>query len=122
MTTQHHLIAPEGAPKEQYMSVKDVLDTIGADVVSAYRKLTADTRKVKQAWLILSSSETRAVVLKLGADAIKLVKDATPAVQAGGFNLPLDAAVVSDIQAIIADAKAGDGVLRADLQALGIQL
>ncbi|MDE1163725.1 MAG: hypothetical protein PW792_17510 [Acidobacteriaceae bacterium] len=104
------------------MSVETVLKTIGNDVKSFYAKLAADLRWAKQAWLLVTSAETRNVLLTLGADAIKLVKDATVAIEAKGISLTLDEAVLADIQKLIADAKAGDAVLVADLKALGISL
>ncbi len=104
------------------MSVESVLVTIGKDVKSFYAKLAEDLRKAKQAWPIISSAETRNVLLTLGADAIKLVKDATAAVGASGLSLKLDEAVIADIEKMIEDAKAGDPVLVSDLKALGINL
>jgi hypothetical protein len=99
-----------------------VLTTIGDDVKSFYLKLAADLKKAKQVWLIVSSAQTRSVLLTLGADAIKLVKDTTAVVGVKGLSLVLDGAVVADIEQLIKDAEAGDAVLIADLKALGISL
>ena len=102
------------------MSVANVLSILGNDVRGFYAKLAADFQKARQAWLIISSAQTRSVLLTLGADAIKTVKDAGAAVSSNGLSWTLDAAVLADIQKLIADAKAGDEVLMADLKALGI--
>ena len=104
------------------MSVATVLLTVGNDLKGFYAKLSADFQKARQAWLIISSAQTRAVLLTIGSDAIKTVKDATAAAQGGGLSIALDSAVVADIKQLIADAQAGDGVIEADLKALGISL
>ena len=102
------------------MSVATVLSTVGNDLKGFYTKLSADFQKAKQAWLIISSPQTRAVLLTVGSDAIKTVKDATAAAQGGGLSLTLDSAVVTDIKQLIADAETGDGVIQSDLKALGL--
>lgn len=102
------------------MSVASVLSTLGNDLKGFYAKLSADFQKARQAWLIISSAQTRAVLLTVGSDAIKTVKDAQAAVSGGGLSVALDAAVVADIKQLIADAETGDGVILADLKALGI--
>jgi hypothetical protein len=99
-----------------------VLSTVGNDLKAFYTKLSADFQKAKQAWLIISSPQTRAVLITLGSDAIKIVKDATAAVSSKGLSLTLDEAVIADIKQLIADAEAGDGVILADLKALGISI
>lgn len=104
------------------MSVTTVLSTVGNDLKAFYTKLSADFQKAKQAWLIISSPQTRAVLLTLGSDALKVVKDATAAASSKGLSLTLDESVVSDIEQLIADAKAGDGVIQSDLKALGISI
>ena len=104
------------------MSVATVLSTVGNDLKGFYTKLSADFQKARQAWLIISSAQTRSVLLTIGSDAIKTVKDATAAAQGGGLSLALDATVVADIRQLIADVKSGDGVIEADLKALGISL
>ena len=104
------------------MSVASVLSTVGNDLKAFYTKLSVDFQKAKQAWLIISSPQTRAVLLTLGSDAVKIVKDATAAVSSKGLSLTLDEAVIADIKQLIADAEAGDGVLLADLKALGITI
>jgi len=98
------------------------MDTVVNDVKGFFAKLTADLHKAKQAWLIISSAQTRSVLLTLGADAIKLVKDASAAAGSKGLSLTLDEAVVGDIEQLIKDAEAGDAVVVADLKALGIVL
>jgi hypothetical protein len=102
------------------MTATTVLSTIGNDLTGFYKKLACDFQKARQAWLLISSAQTRAVLLTLGSDAIKTVKDATAAVAGSGLSWSLDAAVVADIQNLVADAKAGDGVIVDDLKALGI--
>ncbi len=104
------------------MSVASVLSTVGNDLKAFYTKLSVDFQKAKQAWLIISSPQTRAVLLTLGSDAVKIVKDATAAASSKGLSLTLDEAVIADIKQIIADAQAGDGVILADLKALGISI
>ena len=104
------------------MSVTTVLSAVGNDLKGFYTKLSADFKKARQAWLIISSAQTRAVLLTIGSDAIKTVKDATAAGAATGLSLMLDEAVLADIQQLIADAKTGDGVILSDLKALGIAL
>ena len=104
------------------MSVSTVLSTVGNDLKGFYTKLSADFQKAKQAWLIISSPQTRAILVTIGADAIKTVKDVTAAAQGGGLSLTLDSAVVADIKQLIADAKTGDGVIESDLKALGLVL
>jgi len=104
------------------VSVASVLSTVGNDLKAFYTKLSADFQKAKQAWLIISSPQTRVVLLTLGSDAVKLVKDATAAASSKGLSLTLDEAVFADIKQLIADAEAGDGVIQADLKALGISI
>ena len=104
------------------MGVGTVLSTIGMDVKGFFAKLTADLQKAQQAWLIISSPQTRNVLLTLGADAVKLVKDAGAAAGSKGLSWTLDAAVIADIEQLIRDAEAGDAVVVADLKALGIVL
>jgi hypothetical protein len=104
------------------VSVATVLSAVGNDLKGFYAKLSADFQKAKQAWLIISSAQTRSILLTVGSDAIKIVKDATAAVSASGLSLTLDGAVVSDIKQLITDAEAGDGVIQADLKALGLTL
>ena len=102
------------------MSVATVLSVVGNDIKSFYTKLSADFRKAKQAWLIISSPQTRAVLLTVGSDVIKTVKDATAAASEKGLSLSLDEAVIADIKQLIADAETGDGVILSDLKALGL--
>ena len=104
------------------MSVATVLSTVGNDLKAFYTKLSADFQKAKQAWLIISSPQTRAVLLTVGSDAVKIVKDATAAASSKGLSLTLDEAVIADIEQLITDAEAGDGVILADLKALGISI
>jgi hypothetical protein len=104
------------------MSVATVLESVGNDLRGFYSKLASDVTTARQAWLIISSAQTRAVLLNLGSDAIKAVRDGGAACAAKGLSLALDEAVLQDIEQIVKDAEAGDGVLRADLKALGIVL
>jgi hypothetical protein len=104
------------------VSVATVLSTVGNDLKAFYTKLSADFQKAKQAWLIISSPQTRAVLLTLGSDAVRIVKDATEVVSSKGLSLTLDEAVIADIKQLITDAQAGDGVILADLKALGISI
>jgi hypothetical protein len=104
------------------VSVASVLSTVGNDLKGFYTKLSADFQKAKQAWLIISSPQTRAVLLTLGSDAVKVVRDATAAAASKGLSLTLDEALFADIKQLIADAEAGDGVIQADLKALGISI
>jgi hypothetical protein len=108
--------------EEKRVSVATVLSAVGNDLKGFYTKLSTDVQKAKAAWQIISSAQTRSVLLTLGTDAIKAVKDITAASAGGGLSLSLDEAVVADIQQLITDAKAGDGVIVADLKALGISL
>lgn len=104
------------------MSLESVLSTVGNDLKSFAGKVAADWSKVKQAWALIASPQTRALMLKIFADAVKLVKDGSGAVSASGTNLLLDAATLSDIKTLINDAKDGDGVIVSDLKVLGITL
>jgi hypothetical protein len=106
--------------KETRMSVVSALEGVGGDLKVFYSKLASDFQKAKQAWLIVSSAQTRSILLTIGADAIKTVKDASAAGSASGLSLLLDEAVVADIGKLIEDAKADDAVILADLKALGI--
>ncbi len=102
------------------MSVETTIAAVGNDVKSFFTKLVDDVKKAKAVWDIISDQQTRALLLKLGGDFVKAVKDGEAAVAAYGANLPADAALIADVQTLIADAQAGDGVLVADLKALGI--
>lgn len=103
------------------MSAASVLSAVGNDLKSFYAKLSSDLQKAKQAWIMISSAQTRAILVKIGSDAIKAVQDATTSVLSGGLALNLDAAAIADIKQLIADAHAGDGVIATDLAALGIK-
>ena len=102
------------------MSRVTVLSSVGGDLKEFYSKLASDFQKAKQAWLIVSSAQTRSILLTIGADAIKTVKDAAAAGSVSGLSLVLDEAVISDIQKLIEDAKSDDVVIVSDLKALGI--
>ena len=102
------------------MSVVSVLEGVGGDLKAFYSKLASDFKLAKQAWLIVSSAQTRSILLTIGADAIKTVKDAAAAGSVSGLSLVLDEAVISDIQKLIEDAKSDDVVIVSDLKALGI--
>ena len=104
------------------MNIVTALSNVGGDLQAFYAKLSADFQKAKQAWLIISSAQTRSILLTIGADAIKTVKDAAVAGSSKGLSLLLDEAVVADIEKLIDDARADDPVIVADLKALGITL
>lgn len=104
------------------MSVESVISALGTDWKTFTAKLTADIAKAKAVWNIISSQQTRAILMKVGADAITVVKDTASAAESGGLNVQLDAQTVADINALIADAKTGDGVILADFKALGVVL
>jgi hypothetical protein len=104
------------------MSVESVIASIGGDVKKVWTDLKADIAKGKAIWNIISSPQTRSVLVTLGEQAITTVEAGVAAGEVGAVNLALDATVVSDIKTIIADAKAGDAVIVADLAALGIKL
>ncbi len=104
------------------MSVETVLTTIGHDLKGFYSKLVADLKLAKQAWQIITSAQTRSILLTIGADVIKLVKDAGAAAEVKGLSLTLHEAVLADLSKLITDAKAGDAILLSDLKALGITL
>ena len=109
------------AAKESFMSVETKLADFGGAIKAMFQKLSVDYQKAKQAWTLISSPQTRAVLVQLGSDAVKAVKDGGTAVTDGGFNFVVDAAVVADIKQILVDAKT-DGVLAADLKAIGVAL
>ena len=104
------------------MSVATVLSAVGNDLKSFYTKLSADFQKARQAWLIISSPQTRAVLITVGCDAVKIVKDASAAVGSKGLSLALDESVIADIKQLISDAEASDGVILADLKAMGVSI
>lgn len=98
------------------------LDTLKEDALTLFKEVSAKVAIAKQIWVQFSSTQNRALALKLYADAVKAVADGSAAASASGMNLTLDAAVVADIKTIIADAKAGDPLIMADLALLGIKL
>ena len=102
-------------------SLESKLAAVGNDVKGFFVQVAADVRRARQTWALISSSQTRSILVRVGADAIKFAKDSAMAVEAGGLVLALDAALVEDIKQLVADAKT-DGVLAADLKILGIAL
>lgn len=104
------------------MSVETTLAAVGTDIGLFFSKLKNDILKAKAVWAIISDQQTRSVLMTLGKQVITTVKDAEGAVAANGFNFTLDAQVISDIKQLVADAEAGDGVILADLKALGVTL
>jgi hypothetical protein len=73
------------------------------------------------------SAPTKAVILSIVNDAVKVAASAAAAVAAGeAFNIPatisLGTATIAGIQQLIGDAKAGEAQAVADLAALGIKL
>jgi hypothetical protein len=107
---------------ETTMSVETTLETIGSDVASFWNKLKSDVTKAKAVWSIISSQQTRAAMIAVFNAAVKAVQDGAAAAAAGGTNVVLDDVVVTDIEALIAAVKAGDGVVIADFKAIGIAL
>lgn len=104
------------------MSVETTLAAVGTDLKSFWTKLKADIATAKAIWNIIDSPQTRSLVVTLAQQVITVVKDATTAIAADGVNFTIDAELVKDIQTLVADAKAGDAVIVADLKALGITL
>jgi hypothetical protein len=104
------------------MSVATVLSTVEGDIASFWGKLKSDVDKAKAIWAIISSQQTRSAMIAVFNCAVKTVEDAETAAQAAGVNVALDSAVVTDINALIAAVKAGDGVISADFKAIGIVL
>jgi hypothetical protein len=104
------------------MSAVTTLENVGNDVKGFFAKFAVDAQKAKAVWTALSSPQTRAVLIKLGTDAITLCKDADAAAIAGGLSLALDGATVNDIKQLVIDAKSADPVIAADLAILGIKV
>jgi hypothetical protein len=104
------------------MSVLTTVESLGTDVKGFFVKFIADVEKAKAIWQIISAQQTRALMIRLGGDAIKMVNDSASAISASGLNLSLDAITVADIKQLIADAKAGQPVIAADMKALGVVL
>ena len=104
------------------MSVESVLANLGTDLTKAAAKLSADWIKVKAAWSLISSPAVRSALVSVGSAAIATVNAAGAAASAKGLSLTLDEDVVADIKTLIADAKAGEGVIATDLKVLGITL
>lgn len=104
------------------MSLATTLQGVDNDVKGFFSKLSDDLRKAKAVWTAINNPATRALLVKIGSDAIKLGKDADAAAVAGGINLPLDAATIADIKQLVADAKAGDSIVAGDLALLGVTL
>ena len=104
------------------MSVETVLAAAGNDVKGFFAKLKADLETAKAIWNIIDSPQTRAAVLTVAHDVITAVKDTTEVVGTAGLNFTLDAQLATEIQKLIADAKAGDGVIQADFKAIGVLL
>lgn len=103
----------------------DILDKMKgftSDAVSFFKQVAADVRKGHDLWVAINSPQTRALAVRVTADVLKAVRDVEGAAAAQGFNFVLDAELVSDAKQLIADAKAGDGVLKVDLGLLGIKL
>ena len=104
------------------MSAETVLTTVETDLKTFWNHAKSVVTKAKAVWAIISSTQTRAAMIAVFNAAVTSVKDGTAAAEAGGVNVALDAAVVSDINALIAAVKAGDGVIVADFKAIGIVL
>jgi hypothetical protein len=104
------------------MSILDTLKADGTDILSFLKKVKDDVVKVKNLWVAINSPQTRAFVTTLAQHVLKTIADADAAVMADGLNFKLDAELLADAKLLIADAKAGDGVLKTDLAILGITL
>lgn len=102
------------------MSFESILADVGGDVKKFASTVAADWKKVKAAWSIIASPQVRAIALQVTGDVIQTVEDSETAVTGGLVNVTLDEKVVTDIKNLIADAKADDGVVLADLKALGV--
>jgi hypothetical protein len=79
-------------------------------------------QKFAAVWNVISNNNTKALILALFADFLAVVNEAGVAVAADGINFTADSALVAGVQKLIADAKAGDPILIADLQALGLDV
>ena len=104
------------------MSILDTLKADVGDVGNFFKKLKDDVIKAKNIWTAISSPQTRALIVTLAKDVITTVKDAELAAGATGMNFAMDLQTVNDIKQLVADAKAGDGVIKTDLALFGITL
>lgn len=93
---------------------------VEGDIKGFFTNLVSDIRKARQIWTLIASSQTRAFLIKVATDVLKFVQDAGGAIDAKGINFTLDSQVWTDAQQLIADAKAGDAIVTADLKILGI--
>lgn len=92
------------------------------DVLAFWAKLKEDFVKAKSVWTIISSPQTRALMVKVFNQTVTTVKAAVTAGESEGLNVQLDSTVVADVKELIADAQAGDKQIVADLKAIGIEL
>ena len=104
------------------MSVETVVEGMGTDVKSFFLKLSSDVAKAKAVWAIISSQTTRAAIILVTRDVIAAAVDAYDASKALGANVTLDSATVTAVEALVADFKAGDAVIAADMKAIGVVL
>lgn len=102
------------------MSVSSVLSEVENDLSKFATAVANDWKKVKAGWALISSPQVRAVALTLTKDIVQTVNDSETAIVGKGLNFTIDSTVVADIKTLIADAKAGEGVIASDLKALGI--
>lgn len=107
---------------EMMPAILDDLKKDGLDVLNFFKKLKDDVIKAKNIWTAINSPQTRAFVTTLAQDVLKVVNDADVAVADKGINFAADSQVFQDAKQLIADAKAGDGVIKTDLALLGITL
>lgn len=104
------------------MSVESVLETAGKDLTAFWTKLKADVAIGKAVWGIISSPQTRSAMIAVFKQAVVTFQAIETAVGAEGVNVTYDSAVVTDVKQLIADAQAGDGVIKSDLAAIGVLL
>ncbi len=104
------------------MSVDTTIANLETDVKSFFGKFSADLKKAKAVWAIISSQQTRAALILIGKDTITAAVDAYAAGKALGANITLDTATVTAVETLVADAKAGDAVIQADLKGIGVVL
>jgi hypothetical protein len=103
------------------------------DDMNEFKKLCGDVKaffvgvattftKLAKVYSLIQNNGTKALVLTLFADFLEVVKESGEAISEKGLDFTVDAAVVAGVKKLIADAKAGDATVIADLQALGFDL
>jgi hypothetical protein len=89
-------------------------------VGSFFKAIIVDGDKAVEIWEAVGSNGTKALVLQLGSDVMQLVAEGETILAGGEFNLTLDLAFVAGVKKLIADAEAGDAVVKSDLALFGI--